>query len=115
MTEIERLITKINDLGWDVDIEGGNEYRLSKYSPYGQDFSITIEGGSSTELIDEIYEAYLDFDVSAEAYLWLDDTGHGRNGAPYEMKDVLADMEACEQMIIDLYRELIKSRRNEAK
>ena len=36
-----------------------------------------------------------DFDVSYEAYLWLDDTGHGRNGAPYEMIDVYEDMEEC--------------------
>lgn len=26
-------------------------------------------------------------------YLWLDDEGHGSNGAPYDMKDVYEDME----------------------
>lgn len=29
-----------------------------------------------------------DFDVSYETYLWLDECGHGKNGAPYDMKDV---------------------------
>lgn len=32
----------------------------------------------------------------------LDDNGHGRNGAPYRMRDVLEDMEAAEKMIEEL-------------
>lgn len=103
---IEKLITKINDLGWVIEQEENNEYRLGKYSPFGQDFSITIEGSTVEELIEDVYEAYVDFDVSAETYLWLDNTGHGRNGAPYEMEDVLEDMKECKKMIVDLYNEL---------
>lgn len=106
--EIEALVKKIEDLGWSVEKEDDNEYRLGKYSPAGQDFSIVIEGEDVEELIDSIDKAYENYDVSEQAYLWLDDTGHGRNGAPYEMKDVVADMEACEQMIKDLYDELNK-------
>jgi len=34
-----------------------------------------------------------------EAYLWLDSNGHGKNGAPYRMRDVLDDMEEAEKMI----------------
>lgn len=30
--------------------------------------------------------------MSYETYIWLDDTGHGRNGAPYDMIDVYNDM-----------------------
>lgn len=40
--------------------------------------------------------------MDSEAYLWLDDNGHGKNGAPYRMKDVLADMEAAEKYIESL-------------
>lgn len=57
-------------------------------------------------MIDSIHQAFDNFDVSYEAYIWLDNTGHGTNGAPYEMRGVLEDMEACEQMILDLYNEL---------
>lgn len=42
------------------------------------------------------------FDADAEAYLWLDSNGHGKNGAPYRTKDVLADMEAAEGMVSKL-------------
>ena len=104
--EIEALLSKIEDLGWGTEKEGDSEYRLCKSSPAGQDFSIAVEGSSIEELIDNIYEAYVDFDVSYETYLWLDNTGHGTNGAPYHMKDVLEDMEACRQMIVDLYSKL---------
>ena len=47
--------------------------------------------------------------MDSEAYLWLDDNGHGKNGAPYRMKDVLADMEEAEKNIdslLDAIREI---------
>jgi hypothetical protein len=106
--EIKSLLTKIEELGWSIQEEGHNEYRISKYSPCGQDFGISIEGDSDQDLINNIYQRYEDFDVSEETYIWLDSTGHGRKGAPYHMRDVLEDMEHCEKMILDLYEELIK-------
>ena len=47
-------------------------------------------------------EYYEGFDVDSETYLWLDDNGHGTNGAPYRMRDVLEDMEAAERGIENL-------------
>ena len=32
--------------------------------------------------------------------------GHGKNGAPYDMKDLYGDMEACQDMIYELYQAL---------
>lgn len=31
--------------------------------------------------------------MSYETYLWLDSNGHGKNDAPYDMKDVYEDVE----------------------
>lgn len=107
--EIKVLLAKIEALEWSTNKEGDNLYRLGKYSPAGQDFSIVVEGEDAKELIQAIYQSYENYDVSEEAYLWLDNTGHGRNGAPYEMKDVVVDMEACERMILDLHQELTKA------
>lgn len=104
--EIKELFEKIEALGWSIVKEDENAYFLSKFSPAGQDFSISIVGGSLDDLIDSIEEVYENFDVSEEAYLWLDNTGHGKNGAPYDMRDVLEDMVACEQMILDLYNSI---------
>ena len=52
---------------------------------------------------DAIYQYWDDFDVCYETYLWLGDTGHGKNGAPYDMKDLYEDMQACEDMIHNLW------------
>ena len=77
---------------------------LSKHSPAGQDFSIsTGPFESAEELINSIHQRYVEFDADSETYLWLDNEGHGKNGAPYRMRDVLEDMEACEKMIYDLF------------
>ena len=62
--------------------------------------------------IGNIKEYYDNFDVDEEAYLWLDETGHGKNGAPYRMKDVVEDMEEAEKMIdrlLDAIMELEQS------
>lgn len=103
---IKRLIEKVESLGWTVTDEGDNQYLFSKFSPAGQDFNTYVEGENAEEIIANLYERYENYDVSEETYLWLDDTGHGTNGAPYEMEDLLNDMKACEQMMLDLYEEL---------
>lgn len=39
-------------------------------------------------------------------YLWIGTDGHGKNGAPYHIKDIVSDMEAAEAMIDTLYETL---------
>ena len=75
-----------------------------QFTPAGQDFffSATMQGRSLESLVDDMEEYYEGFDADAEAYLWLDSNGHGKNGAPYRMKDVLSDMEAAEGMVSKL-------------
>lgn len=93
---------------WSIDYEDDGTIYLSKYSPAGQDFGFYIEKVESIEeFADKIYDQYNEYDVSEAAYMWLDESGHGKNGAPYEMEDVYKDMEACEQNILELY-ELIQ-------
>ena len=41
-----------------------------------------------------------------EAYLWIGTDGHGKNGAPYRIKDIVSDMEQAEAMIEKLYETL---------
>lgn len=77
---------------------------FQNYSPAGWDFSFCVwtdDDGSA--LAHDIFDYYDSFDVSAEANCWLDDEGHGKNGASYDMKDVYEDMEACKDMVEELY------------
>lgn len=105
--EVKMLLNKVEELGWTVTEGDKNVYEFSKSSPSGQDFNISVntEDDPNT-FLDNIYSKYEDFDVSEETYLWLDNTGHGTNGAPYDMKEVYEDMEACQDMILDLHYEL---------
>ena len=105
--EIQMLFEKAVALGWSVDHENDNTFRIGQYSPAGQDFGIEIDTeGDPVRFLDNLLEAYENFDVSEEAYIWLGPDGHGRNGAPYDMKEVYYDMEACEKMLSELYNEL---------
>ena len=100
--------------GFKVDIvdngDGDYTFIFSKYSPAGQDFSFEadMEENNIQYLLDNINDFYKNYDCSEEAYLWLDETGHGTNGAPYDMKEVYEDMQACEQYVFDLYHILRK-------
>ena len=98
----KRLWEIAQEHGWVVAIDGEDQYLLSQYSSRGQDFNVSVNGHRVSDIIESL-DSYLDsFDISYEAYLWLDDTGHGKNGAPYEMIDVYKDMEECKEMMEEL-------------
>lgn len=106
MKTIQNVINKIEELEWHVQDEG-YYYLLSNFSPAGQDFNIQVDKtGEVNDFVENIYMVYENYDVSEETYLWLDNTGHGKNGAPFEMEDVLNDMKWCEHAIWKLYRDL---------
>ena len=104
--------------GWQVDCYYVNNetevcFTFEKYSPAGQDFyfEVSVRNEEDEDIVyenvaDAIYTYLEGFDVCYETYIWLDETGHGKNGAPYDMKDVYEDTESCEKMIHDLWSAL---------
>lgn len=89
MTE-KQFIKIAEDLGWTVhkdlyDIE------LGQYTTYGQDFWFSVN--RNEDYVKQVYEYYDSFDPEQEALLWVGDDGHGKNGAPYHLKDIIKDME----------------------
>lgn len=105
-TQIEKIA---NEKDWSVSFcdERNNEICLEfeNYTPYGQDLIVTIwmpTKGTIDDLASKIY-AYADgYDPDYEASLWIGEDGHGKNGAPYRISDIVEDMEDAEQMIYDL-------------
>lgn len=106
--------------GWKVDsyyvgeLELKVAFSFEKYSPAGRDFvfEVCVRNEVYEDLVLEylkhaVYEYWEGFDVCYETYIWLDETGHGKNGAPNDMMDVYKDMKACEDMINDLWLALI--------
>lgn len=102
----EKLLDRLGALGWHID-RSEDVFCFNKYSPAGQDFSFEVEASDLEGLADEIKKYYDNYDVSYETYLWLDEWGHGRDGAPYDMRDLYEDMKACEDAVWELY-EIIK-------
>ena len=107
---IQQKITEIAEiLGWSVDFSesqnGKTDVNFAKYTSYGQDFnfSVELEDDDMEAFIDNIHEYYENFDVDEEAYIWIGSDGHGRNGAPYHIADIVKDMEEAEVMMADLY------------
>lgn len=103
------LVTQIQEQGWSV-YENSNGLEMGKYSPQGQDFTFYIQTkGSFGDFCCDMINYIDDYDPSYEASLWLGDDGHGKNGAPYDMKDLYEDMEACENNMRELYDALLKA------
>lgn len=94
-------------LGWSVNIDG-TDIELSQYSPAGQDFSFSIN--KEGDYVQQVYEYYDGYDPSEETMLWVDGSGHGKNGAPYDLIDVLTDMKAVEKMLETLYMALLNDK-----
>lgn len=93
------IIKNLEEEDFKVTVDG-DFVTFNKMSSMGQDFSFTIEHENDIDQLGRNVEKYYEnFDVSEEASLWLDETGHGKNGAPYDMKDVYKDMEECEEFI----------------
>ena len=82
---------------------GDGDITFGKYSPEGQDFSFTVDfDGNLSELADNVCCYYEGYDPQEEASYWSKD-GHGINGAPYDLIDLVHDMEACEEYIREVY------------
>ena len=108
----EKVIKIAESDSWVVSEEtfiNGKGLLFSKFSPAGQDFNFSVEPSNTfDELLEHIKDYYDIYDVDYETYIWLDSDGHGKNGAPYHIKDVVEDMEACKKMVLELYNLLKK-------
>lgn len=109
--EIEKLLSYADSYDWTIERDSNGVY-LEKFSPAGRDFSFYVQNKDTAEdFLESIKRFYENFDVSYEAYLWLDENGHGKNGAPYDMKDLYNDIECCKENIKELYNLFISKSR----
>lgn len=113
---IQENIRKVTDIaqsnGWSVNMEDKDKsnirFEFQRYTMYGQDFSFNAEmyDKEIDTLIDAIKQYFKCFDPDYEASLWIGEDGHGKNGAPYHIKDIVADMEDAEVRICELLNAL---------
>ena len=100
----KKFIRIAEKLGWSVS-KDKETLELQQYTSYGQDFNFSVN--RNDDYVMQVYNYYESYDPDEEALLWVDDSGHGKNGAPYRLKDIITDMEEVEGMLAELYNELI--------
>ena len=115
---IDRIIEIAESQGFSVNYETTGstvEFTFSQYTDFGQDFSFeaTMKEYNIYTLIEEVNDYYEGYDPDEQAMLWLGPDGHGKNGAPYRLTDVVKDMEQCEQMVNNLLNALIDANNKE--
>lgn len=112
MNIYERIEKVVENTDWSVYINKDNhDVEFSAYTPAGQDFNFSIEVDEEDDLsdiADKINEYVDDFDPDYEASLWIGEDGHGKNGAPYHVKDIVKDMEKAEEMMKELADKFIE-------
>ncbi len=81
------------------------EFTFQCYTHFGQDFyfDTIFKHNNLFSLAENVLSYYENYDTDTETYIWLDTDGHGRNGAPYHIKGILADMEEIEEKLYELY------------
>lgn len=86
-------------------------YEISKSTPEGGDDSISVEIKEDRKdlFIQGLEDWIRGYDVSEETYIWLDEFGHGKNGAPYDMMDIYMNKKAFLSMAEELSDELKKN------
>ena len=105
MKWFDEFISVAEESEWRAVMEEDHA-EFGRFSPAGRDFWMEVTATSPGKLLEDMRNYIKNYDISAETYLWLDDTGHGKNGAPYDMKDVYEDMESCLNMVEELYSRL---------
>lgn len=115
---IDRIIEIAESQGFSVSTEINEnkvEFTFSQYTDFGQGFSFwaTMKDYDIYTLIEEINDYYEGYDPDEETMLWVGPDGHGKNGAPYRLTDIVKDMEQCEQMVKNLLDALIDANNKE--
>ena len=86
---------------WIIDSIDGNTITFYCDAMLNYDTSTEIEANTMQEVIEQVKEK-AGMDVDYEASLWIGSDGHGKNGAPYHIKDIVQEMEDYAEALEEL-------------
>lgn len=69
-------------------------------------FAISYKEKSLQSFVFQIENYLKNFDVDYETSIWIGEDGHGKNGTPYHIKDILDEMYSAKEQIAILLYEL---------
>ena len=98
-TELKTIKQIASELNISVT-EYENDIDFEYYTTYNQDFCFTIQKAETlNDFADDVYDYWQNYNADEEASLWIGEDGHGKNGAPYHISDILKDMQECEDLL----------------
>jgi hypothetical protein len=98
----EKIIEKAESLGWGVTCSG-SDICFENWTSAGQNLIFENNFENIEELLKSLKSRVLNFDIKEEANYWINEQGHGTNGAPFLKKDILKDMREAKKMYKELY------------
>lgn len=115
----EKLSQKVTE--WKVSVSQNGDrnetvVEFNTISPAGEDFyaTVVIDGKPTvTEIAESLLAYQEDFNPVAEALLWVDSEGHGKNGAP-DLEELIADKKHMKQEMLDLYNTITRKTKKES-
>lgn len=105
---MEKLKEILENEGWKIDEEikwadGTMGWQISKYSPAGEDFSITIETNNNIDkAIEEINEQAEKFDEDEHSTMWIEAKYHRTLKNIPSNKELVQDAENIHNMLKEL-------------
>jgi len=83
-----------------VNVDAEN-LTIAYYTKHGGEENVEVPYANlnNIDIAEWFLDAYTDYDVNYETYIWLDNTGHGKDGAPREIADLLADKQEWEKCL----------------
>lgn len=92
---MEQIVRNIIEAeGWSIVSDKSDYIELQIFSPAGEDCSpmFWVEGENNINGLLSSLNHYIEYyDIDNEVYIWLDNSGHGMDGAPYHIEDILND------------------------
>lgn len=93
---------------WEAMFRGNPETGLTDVTlqptfPMQADLPLEFSVVDFDELCARVSDFAHNFDADYETYIWLGPDGHGQNGAPYHIRDILDEMESYDDELRRLW------------
>ena len=88
----ETLEKALENSCWDLESINGNIITFYCEIVSNYDMTTEIEASTLQEVVEQVKEK-AEMDVDYEASIWIGKDGHGINGAPYHIKDIVQEIE----------------------
>lgn len=93
MKNLKKTLNKaLRNSIWEVSSIDGDIITFYADLPINYDTETEIRVDTIQEVIEQVM-SMAEMDIDYEASLWIGDDGHGKNGAPYHIKDIIQEME----------------------